>query len=121
MKCINCGCESVEQTCIPCELEIQAREKPPYLLDMEAIAKNQRPVGEFQMAMATLLQKRPQDFLSRLSALQQAYTERCKALQAVVEARGPAGRVQSQEGPLADDGSERVEELIERLLREAAS
>jgi hypothetical protein len=118
MKCINCGAESVESTCIPCELEIRARERPPFLDSMEWVVKND-PRDDFERGMKALIQKRPQDFLARLDSLQKAYTERIKALEQVEKARRPTAP--TEQAPQKDEGHERMDELIERLLKEAAS
>jgi hypothetical protein len=117
MKCINCGKDSAAETCLVCELELRAREKPQFLLDMEWVAANQPPQTEFQRAMQALLHKKPQDFLARLHSAQKDYDAKMRALAEVEASKAPR---QEEQAPEHDEGSERVEELIERLLKEAA-
>ncbi len=116
MKCINCGKESLEQTCLLCELEIRAREKPQFLKDMEWVAANNPPQSDFQRAMQTLLQKKPQDFLARIQSLQREYDAKMVAL-------AQAAKQPSVDTPVStevDEGTERLIEVLERLLKEVS-
>lgn len=120
-QCYNCGKEfggaGDEAWCTPCEMEIRARERPEFLKDLEHVRAGHPPQNDFQRAMHVLLHKRPQDFVAKLVAAQKDYDAKMVALaQAEVVKASSPGEIPAQ---VKDEGSERVEELIERLLKEA--
>jgi hypothetical protein len=123
-QCQNCGgpyarLGEKDLYCIPCTDKVRATEKPQFLTDMEWVAGNNPAQNDFQRAMQGLLLKRPQDFLAKLVAAQKDYDAKMTALAQLEASRAPRPATESPDSVEVDEKEEKVEELIERLLKEA--
>lgn len=115
--CMNCGQDRdvcATGLCMPCELEVQAREPPQALKDLRAVWEGNKPANPAQVMLKGLYDKSPQTFLAQLRAAEKEWREVIAKLQ---PERAPA----HQCAPEEDGGSDRIEEVIERLLKEAST
>lgn len=111
MKCINCGKDSVEQTCIPCEIEIRAQQPPQVLVDLRYIYEGGEAKTGPQRTLAGLKAQNPREFLIQLRGAEKDWRLAIAALKA---REGPAPAAEAA----TDERTERLTELIDRLLKE---
>ncbi len=119
-KCEECGVEFVKRGekdyfCTPCTDRLRATEPPEALLDMRAVWGGAPPANQAQVMLKGLYEKSPAVFLQQLRAAEKEWREVIAKLQPQKESGVPSGT------PEEDEGSDRIEEVIERLLREANS
>lgn len=108
-KCFSCGAEKVltNGLCVPCDLEVSAREPPEELKDMRLVYSGIQPRTPGQTILKQLLDKTPKEFLRLKREAESSYREgmREEKKEETVEAK-------------ADEGTEKVLELIDQWLQE---
>lgn len=109
-KCQGCG-EQKELTlglCYLCDIEARAKEPPMELLDMRFVYEGRQPANQGQVILKQLLDKAPKEFLRLKREAEASYREslfKKEEKEKVVEEK-------------ADEGSEKVVELIDKWLEE---
>ncbi len=98
------------------ELEAMARMPPEFLLDMRKVYAGTRPETDSQQYLLNLLKTKPGDFLEQFQRAEREYASVVKALERPTPK--PVSGVQNCTPEKDDEGQVRVEELIDRILKE---
>lgn len=110
MKCQNCGRECLDDGrslyCAPCELELKDAEPPQFLKDMRAVYEGRfaSATGPGHRMLQQMMQEDPAAFLNQLRSAEKEYRA------------GMREKEEKVKEATVDEGSKRVEELIQKIL-----